>query len=222
MDGLIPSHEEQLPRPGSFRALPSFRVHLLAGMSARHAELRFVKKFGLRLLETRIVGLVGSLGPMSLKAICQESDIEKSHASKLIDRLKQRGLVEKLEDSHDQRAISVRLTDDGQALHRALYADALERNEQWLSVLSQGERVRLLGLVEKLIGRTREIMGLDLHSLPPSAPSRPTDLQADQQVDAQAVPPSVALQLELARQLHAALGDALKLADSANVEGPAR
>ena len=144
MDGLIPTHEGAAPRPGTFRALPSFRIHLLAGMSARHAEMRFVKQFGLRLLETRIIGLVGTFGALSLKEICRESDIEKSHASKLIGRLLQRGLVEKLEDAADQRAISVRLTDEGRRMHRALYADSVERNERWMAVLTPAERAQLL------------------------------------------------------------------------------
>ncbi|MBP6899168.1 MAG: winged helix DNA-binding protein [Burkholderiaceae bacterium] len=205
MDGLIPSHEEQLPRPGSFRALPSFRVHLLAGMSARHAEMRFVKKFGLRLLEARIVGLVGSLGPLSLKQICQESDIEKSHASKLIDRLRQRGIVEKLDSSNDQRAISVNLTDEGRALHRAIYEDAQQRNQTWLAVLGDGERQQLLALVEKLIARTRDMIAADQRGLPTAPPPpQPAEVEV----------PNVALDLELARRLHAALGQALQAADA--------
>lgn len=203
MDGLIPTHEGAAPRPGTFRALPSFRIHLLAGMSARHAELRFVKQFGLRLLEARIIGLVGTFGALSLKEICRESDIEKSHASKLIGRLLQRGLVEKLDDAADQRAISVRLTDEGRNLHRALYAESLERNERWLAVLTPPERAQLLNLVDRLIDRTRAMMGSDFQDdLAPAA-------KAEAQGATPASAATVALDLELARSLHAALGTAL-------------
>lgn len=196
MDGLIPTHGARSPAAGTFSALPSFRIHLLAGMSARHAELRFIKHFGLRLLEARILGLVGTFGALSLKEICTESDIEKSHASRLIGRLLQRGLVEKLEDAADLRAISVRLTAEGQRMHRAIYADSVARNQRWLSVLSEDERLQLLAMVEKLLPHTRALMQTD-----------PSDIPAPADVQAQA--PQVMLDARLARLLHGALGVAL-------------
>lgn len=200
MDGLIPTHGARTPAPGTFSALPSFRVHLLAGMSARHAELRFVKHFGLRLLEARVLGLVGTFGALSLKQICAESDIEKSHASRLISRLMQRGLVEKLDDAADLRAISVRLTPEGVRMHRAVYADSLARNERWLSVLSEAERAQLLATVEKLLLHTRTLMGSDVAEAPPP--------RAD-------TGPQVVLDERLARLLHGALGAALASAREA-------
>lgn len=195
MDGLIPTHEDKRPQPGTFRALPSFRVHLLAGMSARHAELRFLERFDLRLLEARVVGLVGTFGALSLKEICQESDIEKSHASKIIGRLVQRGIVEKLDDSSDQRAISVRLTPQGRELHQSIYAEALERNERWLSVLDAQERRQLFSAVEKLIERTREMLGVEAGPVPVASQA------------AVAPAATLALDLELARRLHGLLGN---------------
>lgn len=197
MDGLIPTQGARSPAPGTFSALPSFRVHLLAGMSARHAELRFLKHFGLRLLEARILGLVGTFGALSLKHICTESDIEKSHASRLIGRLMERGLVEKLDDASDQRAISVRLTAEGVSMHRAVYADSVARNERWLAVLNEDERRQLLSSVEKLIQHTRSLVNSDPADLPPVAPA-----------EAAAVP-QVMLDERLARLLHGALGLAL-------------
>jgi len=170
-DGLIPSHEAQVQRRSKFRALSSFRIHLLAGMSVRHAEQRFIKHFGLRLLETRIIGLVGTLGDLSLKEICAESDIEKGHASRIVSRLIARGLVEKLGSKRDQRAICVRLTQAGQAMHAALYAESVARNARWLAVLTSEERDQLLALVEKLIVHTRVLLASDLQESPPGVAS---------------------------------------------------
>lgn len=193
----------------AFRTLPSFRVHLLAGMSARHAELRFVKQFGLRLLECRIVGMVGTLGALSLKQICRETDIEKAHASRLVDRLQQRGLVEKFESSQDLRSISVELTAAGRKLHKALYADAIERNEAWLSVLSANERRQFVALVDKLIEKSRAMLAASATG----TASKPGAARADEAAAAAPAPghsrPPVLLDGELARNLHVALGAAL-------------
>jgi DNA-binding MarR family transcriptional regulator len=193
----------------AFRSLTSFRVHLLAGMSARQAELRFMQKFGMRLLECRIVGMVGTLGALSLKQICHETDIEKAHASRLVNRLQQRGLIEKFEGRNDLRSISVELTAAGRALYEAIHADAIERNEVWLSVLSAPERLQFRNLVDRLIEQSRVMLDKSLPS--PQAPRAPS---ADDGVAASA-PPGVAdhtpvlLDAELARSLQAALAVAL-------------
>lgn len=190
MNGLIPTFEGKAPEPGTYRSLPSFRLHLLAGLSARQVELRLIERFDLRLPEARVIGLVGTFGALSLKEICQEADIEKSHASKLIARLVQRGLVEKLGDSADQRAISVRLSEDGRSLHATMYTDLQDRNAQWLSVLDASERAVLLAALEKLIAHTRDMMGLQtaMRSVPEAATP-------------------LAMDLGLARQLHQVLGE---------------
>lgn len=54
--GIVPTVDPAGPAIGGFCALTSFRVHLLAVLSLRHAELRFQRRFGLRLLKCRILG----------------------------------------------------------------------------------------------------------------------------------------------------------------------
>lgn len=159
--GIVPTVDPTEPLVGGFRALPSFRVHLLAGMSLRHAELRFQRRFGLRLLECRIIGVIGPAGALSLKRICGETAIEKAHASRLVAGLIDRGLVAKVGDTVDLRAISVRLTPDGADMYRAIYRDAVDRNRRWLSMLSDDERQMLATTIEKLIDATRRMITAD-------------------------------------------------------------
>lgn len=199
MDGLFPTFESQAPAPGSYRSLPSFRLHLLAGLSARRVELRLMERFDLRLPEARVIGLVGTFGALSLKEICREGDIEKSHASKLIARLAQRGWVEKLGDAQDQRAISVRLTPAGLALHKQLYEDLLAHNTQWLTVLDESERSALLRTLEKLIRHSRE--GVSAERLSGVAQDEAATGAASPQE-----PASIHLDLSFARELHQTLG----------------
>ena len=206
----IPVRDSLDPGREAFRALPSFRVHLLAGMTARQAELRFLRQFGLRLLECRIVGMVGTLGALSLKQICRETDIEKAHASRLVNRLQQRGLVEKYESSRDLRSISVELTAAGRALYDAIYADAIDRNEAWLSVLSADERRQFVGLVDRLIEQSRLMLAQDL----PAAETPPVSSVAiDGAAETAAAQPAagaqVVLDADLAHGLYTALAAAL-------------
>lgn len=206
MNGLFFTSEGKTPAAGSYRALPSFRLSLLASLSVRQTELRLEERFELRMQEARVIGAVGTFGALSLKDICHEAHIEKSYASKLIARLHERGLVEKLGDSVDQRAISVHLTPLGRELHRTLYAHLLERNDQWLSVLEEAERGAFLRSLEKLIDHTRDMLGQSA----PASPEAPAD---------GSVPSPVTMDLQMARQLHHALGALIDSASSAEGTG---
>ncbi len=76
-------------------------------------ERLYQQQFGLNLREYRIIGLTGSLGDASFRQICTESNLDKAHVSRLIDRLVKRGLITKVSDPADQRTIKVKLTERG-------------------------------------------------------------------------------------------------------------
>jgi DNA-binding MarR family transcriptional regulator len=70
-----------------------------------------------------------------------------------IDRLEADGLVERIADPKDRRAILVRLTDGGRALVDRAVAVHLE-NEAWLVAhLDAAEREQLAGLLRRLLVR---------------------------------------------------------------------
>jgi DNA-binding MarR family transcriptional regulator len=124
----------------TFRTLPSFRLHVLSRLSERWHEQVYRKQFGLKLFECRVIGITGGYGQVSFKRLCQEANLEKSYASRLINRLTKRGLIQKVGNPTDQRAIMLGLTKAGRETHRALHATAVELNERWLSVLSPEQR----------------------------------------------------------------------------------
>lgn len=68
-----------------------------------------------------------------------------------IDRLAERGLVERLPDPRDRRGVRVRLLPEGRALVGAALADLLAREEQILSGLSAVERTNVADLLRRLV-----------------------------------------------------------------------
>ena len=68
-----------------------------------------------------------------------------------IDRLEQRGLVRRLPDPTDGRAVIVRLAPSGQGLVDTALADLLERERALLSGLDPTEQATLASLLRRLV-----------------------------------------------------------------------
>ncbi len=142
---------------GGIRDLISYRLHVLANLSARWAEQRYQDRFGLRLLEWRALALLGGEAPLSLNELARGAGLEKSYASRTVAGLIERGLIASQADDRDGRGKQFTLTRTGRALYRKVFADALQRNEAWLSVLSAGERSALLDMLQRLGEQARAL-----------------------------------------------------------------
>lgn len=150
------SKKETMPK--NFRALPSFRLGLLAATVERHIGLRYQRKFGLKPSEAHIVGAVGSQGPIGFKKMCAEAGLDKSSASRHVARLLEKGLVQKIDDVVDQRAFYLTITVKGKRLYTELLRDAWERDEHWMSALPEEHRASFLAGLDALSAAAREML----------------------------------------------------------------
>jgi DNA-binding MarR family transcriptional regulator len=137
------------------RDLISYRLHVLANLSARWAEARYQQRFGLKLLEWRAMALLGGYGPQSLNELARGAGLEKSYASRTVAGLIKRNLVRSTQDDRDARGKLFELTRSGKTLYRTVFEDAVARSEAWLSVLSPDENAALMGMLERLTDQAR-------------------------------------------------------------------
>ncbi len=144
-------------RKSTFQKLASFRLDLLARLSERHADVTYRRKVGLGILQCRVLGIVGSNGEMSFKAICRETGIEKSHASRIVASLIELGLFHKAADPSDQRSIILKPTASGRKTHKQVLLIALERNDRWLEALSAEQRDVFLHCMDLLTQQARKL-----------------------------------------------------------------
>lgn len=68
-----------------------------------------------------------------------------------IDRLAERGLVERLPDPRDRRGVRVRLLPEGRAIVGKALADLVKREEQILAGLSPQQREDIANLLRRLV-----------------------------------------------------------------------
>jgi DNA-binding MarR family transcriptional regulator len=190
----------------TFRTLASFRLHVLARLSERFYEQFYQREFGLSLLECRMIGITGGFGQVSFKRVCEEANLDKSHASRLVDRLIKRRLLQKVSNPSDQRSVMVTLSSAGRECHRELHGCATRLAEEWLSVLSADARKVLEESLVKLIDQIRAMGGDESRHK-----SRRSKKYTRAKIAPQPAPPlsEVIVDRRMARQLYELLGTAL-------------
>jgi DNA-binding MarR family transcriptional regulator len=140
-----------------FRRLPSFRLHVLAQHSERLHEQRYKRLFGLDLRECRIIGIVGGYRETSLWRIRVDMNLGRASVSLLIARLIRRGLLAKVVDARDRRMKKIALTPRSRAIHKALQAEAISLNEEWLSTIPKQQRETFSACLDVLTTSARSI-----------------------------------------------------------------
>jgi DNA-binding MarR family transcriptional regulator len=146
-----------MTEPAGIKDLVSYRLHVLANLSARWAEARYQQRFGLKLLEWRAIALLGGYEPQSLNELARGAGLEKSYASRTVAGLIKRHLVSSSQDDRDARGKLFQLTRAGRALYAKVFEDAIERSDAWLSVLSNEERAKLMDMLDRLTRQARAL-----------------------------------------------------------------
>lgn len=195
--------------PGHFAALPGFRLHLLARLSERYAELLYWRKFALRMPEVRVIGILGDRSRLSFGRVCREVELDKSQASRLVGRLMKRALLSRSSDPDDSRSVLLSLTARGRRLHARLYREAHQRNHRLFGVLGVTHSAALLEAIEILLRRARALWSEER-----ARAGRRSVRTVDEPVvlaagAAYALPRSIVLDGDLASQLYRLIGAAL-------------
>ncbi|WP_372697296.1 MarR family winged helix-turn-helix transcriptional regulator [Arthrobacter sp. JSM 101049] len=89
-------------------------------------------------------------GVLRLKALAGQLRIAPRSATEVVDQLEAKGLVERIPDPHDRRAVLVRLTDTGQQLRSDVERARREQANEYFARLDSVERAelaRLLGVL---------------------------------------------------------------------------
>ncbi|MBC2666984.1 winged helix-turn-helix transcriptional regulator [Novosphingobium flavum] len=113
----------------------------------------YLQRFGIGVVEWKILGHLGSIGPernaTSLE-IARASSIDPAAASRGMQALVRKGLVEPLKGRFTGNAKPFAMTEQGVALFRDVHEVALEREAMLLHGLGSDERTQLLDLLKKL------------------------------------------------------------------------
>lgn len=93
--------------------------------------------------------------PHAMRQVAEGLHCDASNVTGIVDRLEERGLVERQVDPADRRRKNLVLTADGQALRRAL-GERLLVGHPLVVGLDAEERAALRGLLERAVTRLRD------------------------------------------------------------------
>ena len=141
------------------RDLLSYRVHTVANLLSRGAELRYRREFGVSLWEWRTIALLGaSEEPRSLGELAHAAGIHKSQMSRVVSGLAKRRIV--LREAHpgDGRGVRLLLSKTGRRVYQGLIRAASERDAAFRSCLTKSESEAFERVLTKLAGQARELI----------------------------------------------------------------
>jgi DNA-binding MarR family transcriptional regulator len=141
------------------RELLSYRLHTVANLLSRGAELRYRREFGVSLWEWRSVGLLGGAEqPLSLNELARSAGIHKSQMSRVVSSLAKRGLVLRKTDAADARGVRLELSAAGRRLYKGLIRAAQDRDVAFRNCLSNQEKQVFDRALAKLAGQARDFI----------------------------------------------------------------
>lgn len=143
-------------------ALDHSRLTSLVGYAASRAAIVLRKDFerelgplGLKVLDYSLMVLVASNPEVNQKQLGEALDVSAPNMAITIDRLVERGWVERVRSTQDRRAMIIHLTPAGRELVQRAQKIASTMEEATLAVLSPAERALLVELLLKVGLRPR-------------------------------------------------------------------
>lgn len=144
--------------PG-IRDLISYRLHVVANLLSRGAELRYRREFGVSLWEWRTIALLGGASdPQSLNDLAHAAGIHKSQMSRVVSGLAARRLVVRSANKADGRGVRLTLSRSGRRLYDGLIGAAVERDSLFRSCLTKNEHQMFESILGKLSAQARGLI----------------------------------------------------------------
>jgi len=129
----------------------------VANRLTRGASQSYRKRFGIGVVEWRILNALAVWGPVSASQVGDITGMDKAPISRAIRKLAQAGYARADGAEGDQRRQLVTLTETGRALYDKLVPIALERERQLLEPLSDEDKATLRRLLLVLRDHVRTL-----------------------------------------------------------------
>ncbi len=138
-----------------------------------HAPFRMMRSMRrwptgpLSLVHLHVLMLLIEDGPLPMRALADTLDVSQASATGIVDRMEQRGLVERRRDDEDRRVVRVALTDAGR---QVIVGIGSERRGHLTTLLDELTDEELAGLLRgsRALRRVRERMHAQLSGEEPS------------------------------------------------------
>ncbi len=122
-----------------------------ASVTMKKALVRHLGPLDLKAVEYSILAVVARNRDVNQKQLCQALDLSAPNLAVTLDRLEQRGVVQRVRGTADRRETFVHLTPAGHTLYERAAKIAATMEREATRVLSEAERLLLIELLHKLV-----------------------------------------------------------------------
>jgi DNA-binding MarR family transcriptional regulator len=136
------------------------QVHAMIG-SLRCAGTGRMVKAGISMTHLHILWVLEHHGDLTMSRLADLLDVSVSNATGLIDRMEERGLVERVRVPSDRRVVLVRPSADGNRIRDEIETLKQDRMRSILARLDSAQQARVLAALEDLRGAVAAEVGTD-------------------------------------------------------------
>lgn len=133
--------------------IPATAVWLVLNRASRSVQAyaeKSIADLGIGLTDFGILEMLLHKGALTMSAMAEKSLLANASMTSAIDRLEEKGLVERTFPASDRRVRLVQLTREGTRLARQLFNQHQEDMERLMADLSNPERAQMRKLLKKL------------------------------------------------------------------------
>ncbi len=112
----------------------------------------------LSLVHLSVLALLESRGALPMSAVAEALDVSQASATGIIDRMEERGLVERRRAEDDRRVVAIHLTENGTAVSRQIIEQRRERLRRILAEMSPDEVEGFLKGIRAIRGARERLM----------------------------------------------------------------
>jgi MarR family transcriptional regulator, 2-MHQ and catechol-resistance regulon repressor len=137
-------------QPGDSSGVHVWLVLMKAHEALRQHAMRQIESLGIGFSDFAALEVLLHKGPTPVNEIGRLVRLTSGSITSAVDRLEQKGLVERRTDAADRRTRVVHLTEAGRKLISCAFADHEAAMERAAAGLAPAERAQIIGLLKKL------------------------------------------------------------------------
>ena len=146
---------EAQARPLELAAFLPDRLAILSGEVSRGLSQIYARQFQLSVPEWRIIANLGRFGPLNAGDLADRSSLDKPKATRALQKLEARGLVQRAVEERDRRQVRLSLTRRGRTLLGEIARLALDWERDLLAGLAADDRAAFERIMTTLAERAK-------------------------------------------------------------------
>ncbi|TWG81851.1 DNA-binding MarR family transcriptional regulator [Cupriavidus gilardii J11] len=156
-DATVKNPAAALAAPAHLTDLLNYRLARLVAASGAPVIRLCEGKYGVSRREWHLLGLLAAFGPLAPSELADRCHLDRTRVSRAITQMSGKGLIRRLGVPGDQRRARVELTDQGRALHAAMFGDIAAINSELVRGFTAEQLAVLDGMLNALTTRAEQV-----------------------------------------------------------------